>query len=57
MKTSVDANVTLWEAFPKWKIDLWDQNVVNGKYIIAYEFNPDLDPKLQTMLPQVYNIS
>ena len=32
---------------------IWDQNVVNGEYVIAYEINPWLDHKLQSLLPQV----
>ena len=24
-------------------VDLWDQNIVNGKYVIAYELGPGLD--------------
>ena len=33
--------------------DLWDKNIVNGEYIIAYELNSGLDHKLQDMLPEV----
>ena len=40
-------------AYPESGVDLWDQNVVNGEYVIAYEINPWLDHKLQSLLPQV----
>ena len=53
LKSSNDSNVDIWGAYPKSKIDLWDQNFVNGKYIIAYELNPYLHEKLKSMLPKV----
>ena len=56
MNISYDSDADLWRAYTKSKIDLWDQNFINDKYIIAYEFNPGLDPKVQDMLPKV-NIS
>ena len=43
----------MWNAYPESGIDLWDQNVINGEYVIAYEINPWLDHKLQSLLPQV----
>ena len=54
MITSDDPNAAFMRhAFPDSTIQLWNQNVVNGEYIIAYEFNPGLHHKLQTMLPKV----
>ena len=51
MNISSDANFS--NAFPTTTSDLWNQNIVNGKYIIAYKLNPGLDRRLQTMLPKV----
>ena len=55
MKISGDSNTAMWGAFPDSRpgVDLWDQNLVNGEYVIAYEINPGLDYKLQNMLPKV----
>ena len=53
LKTSGDQNAALWNAYPDSEVDLWDQNIVNGEYIIAYEMNLGLDPKLKNMLPKV----
>ena len=53
MKTSDDSNAALWRAYPDTKVDSWDENFVDGDYIIAYEMDPDLDPKLIKMLPKV----
>ena len=53
MNISYDSDADLWRAYTKSKIDFWDKNFINGKYIIAYEFNPVLDPKIQDMLPKV----
>ena len=54
MKLSGDSNTAMWNAYPDSEVDLWDQNVVNGEFVIAYEINPGLDHKLQNMLPEVY---
>ena len=35
------------------EMDLWHENFVNGEYVIAYEMNHGLDPKVQLMLPKV----
>ena len=40
-------------AFPDSTIQLWNQNPVNGKYVIAYELDPGLHHKLKTKLPKV----
>ena len=56
MNISYDSDADLWRAYTKSNIDLWNQTSINGKYIIAYEVNPGLDPKVQDMLPKV-NIS
>ena len=53
METSDNSNATLWKAYPDSRVDLWDQNFINGEYVIAYELNPGLHPKLQSMLPNV----
>ena len=53
MKSSSDSNAEIWRAYPDTTIGLWDQNFVNGEYKIAYEFNPNLHQKVQSLLPQV----
>ena len=53
MKTNDELNSTLWRSYPDSKVDLWDQNVVRGEYVIAYEISPGLDPKIKSMLPEV----
>ena len=53
MNISYDSNADLWKAYTKSNIDRWNQNFVNGEYIIAYEFDPGLHPKLLDMLPKV----
>jgi len=52
-KMSNDSNAAILKAYPDSKVDLWDQNLLNGEYVIAYEFSPGLDRKLQKMLPKV----
>ena len=41
LNTSDSFDAGLWRAFSNSK-NLWDQNFVNGEYIIAYEINPSL---------------
>ena len=53
LETSNDPNAAIWQAYPDTMVDLWDQNIVNNKYIIAYVINKGLDRKLQSMLPEV----
>ena len=54
MMTSDDSNPGLMNrAFPDSTIQLWNQNPVNGKYVIAYELDPGLHNKLKTVLPKV----
>ena len=53
LKINGDSNTAMLNAYPKSGVDLWDQNLVNGEYVIAYEINPWLDHKLQSLLPQV----
>ena len=53
LNTSSDQNAGFWKAYPDSAVDLWDQNFVNGEYVIAYEMNIGLDPKLKNMLPKV----
>ena len=50
---NINSNGDLWRAYTKSNIDLWDQNFVDGKYVIAYQFNPRLNPKVKNMLPKV----
>ena len=52
MKAST-SNTTLWQAYPDSTHDLWDQNFVNGEYIVAYEINTGLDRSIQSLLPEV----
>ena len=54
MITSDDSNLGLMnQAFPDSTTQLWNQNPVNGKYVIAYELDPGLHHKLKTKLPKV----
>jgi len=53
METNDELDSTLWRAYPDSKVDLWDQNFVNDKYVIAYEIDTDLHPTLKNMLPKV----
>ena len=55
MDISYDSNTDLWRTYTKSNIDRWNENFVNGKYVIAYEFNPSLDPNVLNMLPKVNN--
>ena len=55
LKVSTDPNTAKWNAFPDSKVDLWDQNLVNDEYIIAFELNPGLGQSLQNLLPEVCN--
>ena len=50
---SSDVHANFSNAFPTTTSNLWNQNIVNGKYIIAYKLNRGLDYKLQSMLPKV----
>ena len=45
------------EAYQDSTKNLWNQNNVNGAYIISYEFNKGLAPTLKDMLPKVNFIS
>ena len=54
MITSDDPNSAfLNRAFPDSTVQFWNQNPVNGEYVIAYEMDPGLHWKLKTMLPKV----
>ena len=54
MITSDDPTAALMnQAFLDTTVQLWDQNVVNGEYVIAYELDPGLHDKLKAMLPEV----
>ena len=39
-------------AFPSWN-PYWDQNFVNGEYVIAYKFDPSLNQAVRSGLPEV----
>ena len=56
MKTSSGSNAAIWKAYPDSQVDVWDQNLVNGEYVIAFEMNPGLGQSLQNLLPAVSNI-
>ena len=56
MKTSDDSSTSLFKAYQSTKAKLWDQNIVNDEYIIAYELDYSLHQDLQNMLPKVYYI-
>ena len=54
MITSDDPNAAIMnQAFPDSTVQLWDQNFVNGEYIIAFELGPQLHYKIRRMLPLV----
>ena len=55
MKISSDSNTAIWKAYTDSTVDLWDQNLVNGKYVIAFELNPGLSQSLLNLLPEVCN--
>ena len=57
MKTSSGSNAAIWKAYPDSQVDLWDQNHVNGEYVIAFEMNPGLGQSLQNLLPAVSNMA
>ena len=56
MKTSDDSSTPLFRAYQSTETKLWDQNIVNGEYVIDYELDFSLHPDLQNMLPKVYFI-
>ena len=33
--------------------DRWDKNIVNNKYVIAYEIHPGLDIAVKVLIPEV----
>ena len=53
MNISYDADAIFSKAFPTSTSNLWDQNIVNGKYVIAYKLDSGLDHKIKSMLPKV----
>ena len=55
LKVRSDPNTAKWNAFPNSTVDIWDQNLVNEEYIIAFELNSGLGQSLQNLLPEVYN--
>ena len=55
MKISDDSSAALFRAYQSPEAKLWDENIVNGEYIIAYELG-SLHQDVQSMLPKVYFI-
>ena len=58
LKSSPNSEANLPKAFglnayPDTTVDLWDENFVNGQYVIAYQMNAGLDLQLIDMLPKV----
>ena len=51
IKTSNDSNEERG-AFPTWD-SYWDKHFVNGEYVIAYKFDPNLDQAVRNGLPEV----
>ena len=49
IKTSDD----FLNAYPSPNAYLWDQNFVNGQYVVAYAFDYGLDQNVKSMLPKV----
>ena len=56
MKTSDDSSAPLFRAYQSTEAKLWDENIVNGEYIIAYELDYSLHQDLKNVLPKVYFI-
>ena len=55
MEISSGSNTATWKAYPDSTVDLWDQNLVQGEYVVAFELNPGLGQSLQNLLPEVCN--
>ena len=55
MHISSDSNTAIWKAYADSTVALWDQNLVDGKYIIAFELNLGLGQSLLNLLPEVCN--
>ena len=53
MEIRSGSNTATWKAYPDSKVDLWDQNLVKGEYVVAFELNPGLGQSLQNLLPEV----
>ena len=56
MQISYHQNAPLLRAYPDVKVDRWNQNFVNGKYVIEYELDPSLHQTLQKLLPKVRSL-
>ena len=54
IENSYDSNAEFVRAYPSPEAYFWDQNFVNGQYVIAYELNNALNQNVGNMLPQVY---
>ena len=39
------------------KVELWDQNVENGKFIIAYQINEGMDDLNRQLIPKVNDLT
>ena len=53
MNTSDISNPDLVRAYPDTTVDLWDENIVNGKYVIAYTMSSKLSDEIKNILPTV----
>ena len=51
--TSDDSNSAIMKGYPMPEAELWDENFVNGEYVIAYELSSGLHRAVQSMLPKV----
>ena len=56
MEISSGSNTASWKAYPDSTINLWDQNLVKGEYVVAFELNPGLGQSLQKLLPEVFRL-
>ena len=53
MEISSGSNTATWKAYPDSTVDLWDENLVKGEYVVAFELNHGLGQSLQNLLPEV----
>ena len=52
LETNGNFNGSASLAFTNSSLDIWNQNVVNGKYIVSYEIYDGLDDLLKSMIPK-----
>ena len=53
--TGDDSNSGIMRGYPTPEAELWDENFVNGEYVIAYELSSGLHQDVQNMLPKVFS--